>query len=67
MQSGPHDYVYDPSGGYGIDAYVFDTGIYRTHPSLGNRVKIGMDFTGEGLGDENGHGKNKEIIILISY
>lgn len=56
METGPHDYVYDPSGGYGVDVYVFDTGIYRYHPSFGNRVKVGMDFTGEGMNDDNGHG-----------
>lgn len=60
--AGPHDYVYDPSAGHGVDVYVFDTGIYREHPSFENRVSLGLDFTGEGPGDGNGHGKdNKEI------
>lgn len=53
---GPHDYVYDPSGGNGVDVYVFDTGINRHHKSLGNRASFGIDFTGEGPGDANGHG-----------
>lgn len=56
-EDGPHDYVYDPTAGYGVDVYVFDTGIYREHPSFENRVTLGMDFTEEGAGDDNGHGK----------
>lgn len=56
METAPHDYVYDPSGGSGVDVYVLDSGIHRLHPSFGKRVKTGKDFTGEGLGDYNGHG-----------
>jgi subtilase-type proteinase RRT12 len=53
-----YDYVYDPSAGKGIDVYVFDSGIQRRNPAFENRVRFGMDFTGEGSGDDNGHGKN---------
>lgn len=53
---GPYDYVYDPSGGAGIDVYVFDTGIEKEHPQFEGRVVQGLDFTGEGAGDQNGHG-----------
>jgi subtilase-type proteinase RRT12 len=53
---GPYDYVYDPSGGFGIDVYVFDTGIDVSQEEFEGRAQTGVDFTGEGLGDENGHG-----------
>lgn len=54
---GPHDYVYDPSGGLGVDVYVLDTGIARSdQEEFGNRVSFGGDFTGDGNGDNNGHG-----------
>lgn len=54
--NGPHDYLYDRSAGSGVDVYVFDTGIYKEHPSFENRTQFGIDFTGEGAGDRNGHG-----------
>lgn len=53
---GPYDYVYDPSGGDGVDVYVFDTGIEKEHPQFEGRVVQGPDLTGEGAGDQNGHG-----------
>lgn len=55
-EGGPYDYVYDPSGGAGVDVYVFDTGIKRDHPSLEDRASFGIDFTGQGSGDQHGHG-----------
>lgn len=61
---GPHDYVYDPSAGNGVDVYVFDTGIRRDHPDLENRAFFGMDYTGEGSGDKNGHGKSYFVFWL---
>lgn len=36
--------------------YILDTGVYAAHPEFENRVKYSLDFTGEGLGDKNGHG-----------
>lgn len=56
-ENSPYDYVYDPSAGKGIDVYVFDTGIQRKISGFENRVRLGMDYTGEGSGDYNGHGK----------
>lgn len=53
---GPYDYVYDPSGGAGIDVYLLDTGVERDTLEFDNRVTFGMDFTGDGEGDRNGHG-----------
>lgn len=55
-QTGPYDYVYDPSGGEGVDVYIFDTGIEPSLPEFGGRVLPGADYTGEGHQDENGHG-----------
>ena len=37
--------------------YVFDTGINRSHDAFGNRASFGINFTGEGNGDQNGHGE----------
>lgn len=62
MESNSHDYVFDPTGGNGVDVYVFDSGISKSHPSFDNRVMPGMDFTGEGFGDQNGHGKKRKHI-----
>lgn len=59
-EEGPYDYLYDPSAGHGVDVFIFDTGIYRSHPSFENRVEFGIDLTGEGPGDINGHG-NEEL------
>lgn len=39
-----------------MDVYVFDTGIKRDHPSLEDRASFGIDFTGQGSGDQHGHG-----------
>lgn len=64
-ENGPHDYVFDPSGGHGVDVYVFDTGIDREHPALENRALFGIDFTGDGKGDHNGHGKYNRRILDV--
>lgn len=53
---GPYDYVYDPSGGKGIDVYLFDSGVNPISSEFGNRVSHGADLTEEGFEDENGHG-----------
>ncbi len=49
-------YEYDGTSGNGVDVYVLDTGIKLSHPELAPRTRFGSDFTGEGEGDENGHG-----------
>lgn len=53
---GPYDYVYDPSGGKGVDVYLLDSGINPTMSEFGNRISHGVDLTEEGFEDENGHG-----------
>jgi subtilisin family serine protease len=42
--------------GQGVVAAVLDTGIDQTHVDLQGVVTESVDFTGEGLSDENGHG-----------
>lgn len=40
-----------------VDVYVVDTGVRKDHPQLEGRVTFQKDFTGEGIGDTNGHGR----------
>jgi subtilisin family serine protease len=42
--------------GAGINVAVLDTGIDRDHPAFAGMNIIEQDFTGEGVGDQNGHG-----------
>ncbi len=42
--------------GAGIGIAVLDTGIDLEHPDFGGRIGGIADFTGEGIGDVNGHG-----------
>jgi subtilase-type proteinase RRT12 len=53
---GPYDYVYDSSAGKDVDIYIFDTGIDTSQKDFGGRAIPGVDYTGEGSGDNNGHG-----------
>ena len=50
-------YTYTFSGA-GVNAYVMDTGIRRTHAEFGNRALIAFDAVGDGQSgnDCNGHG-----------
>jgi subtilase-type proteinase RRT12 len=50
-------YYYTTVGQENVDVYIIDTGIYAEHPEFEGRVKHGIDLTGEGPGDMNGHGK----------
>jgi subtilisin family serine protease len=45
-----------PFTGNGVVVAVLDTGIDRSHPAFEGVEIIEKDFTGEGNGDENGHG-----------
>lgn len=49
--------------GAGVNAYVIDSGISLTHPEFEGRAVAGMDFTGEGSGDLNGHGTHVAGLI----
>jgi subtilase-type proteinase RRT12 len=42
------DYVYDPSGGIGVDVYVLDSGIQLSHQDFTKRVHKIADFTVQG-------------------
>ncbi|KAH3675443.1 hypothetical protein WICMUC_002732 [Wickerhamomyces mucosus] len=55
------DYVYDPTGGIGVDVFILDTGVQASNPEFSSRVTKLADFTGEDerLIDRNdyiGHG-----------
>lgn len=45
-----------PFSGAGVVAAVLDTGIDAWHPAFNGMQLIQKDFTGEGDGDQNGHG-----------
>lgn len=50
-------YVYTPTGS-GVNSYIIDTGIRRTHVEFGTRAFVGFDAIGDGQNsnDCNGHG-----------
>jgi aqualysin 1 len=50
-------YVYDTTGS-GVNAYIIDTGIRRTHNEFGGRAFVGFDAfnDGQNSNDCNGHG-----------
>lgn len=50
-------YVYDNTG-FGVNAYIIDTGIRRTHNEFGGRAFVGYDSIGDGRNSDdcNGHG-----------
>ncbi len=50
-------YVYTPTGS-GVNSYIIDTGIRRTHAEFGTRAFVGYDAIGDGQNsnDCNGHG-----------
>lgn len=53
------DYVYDATGGIGVDVYILDSGIFSSHPDFSKRVTKIFDFTEEPvnrLEDSIGHG-----------
>lgn len=49
--------------GTGIEVAVLDTGVDINHPALAGIVIDQQDFTGEGIGDNNGHGTHCSGII----
>ena len=52
-----HVYSYTTTGA-GVNAYIIDTGIRRTHTQFGGRAFVGFDAVGDGqnTNDCNGHG-----------
>lgn len=53
----------DNATGKGVIAYVLDSGVSIEHPEFEGRAKFGKDFTGEGPGDNNGHGTHVSGLI----
>ncbi len=53
----PLDDIFEPgSTGAGVHAYVIDTGLDSTHSEFTGRIGEGFSATGDGTGDDNGHG-----------
>ena len=62
----PLDNVYSYNGsGFGVNAYVIDSGIRQTHQDLAGRVVTVRDWVGDGQNgnDCNGHGTNVTSIL----
>jgi hypothetical protein len=53
-----------PNAGKGTVAAVIDTGLLSKHPVIRARLIDAVDFTGEGVEDENGHGTMVALILL---
>ncbi|CAK7212268.1 serine protease [Sporothrix curviconia] len=49
-------YTYDNTAGYGITAYVIDSGIQLNHTDFQGRAVWGMSAVDSLVGDDNGHG-----------
>lgn len=57
-------YFYDKrSQGASVNAYIIDSGIYLEHEEFNGRAIPGIDLTGEGSGDYNGHGTHVAGIV----
>lgn len=50
--------------GQGVTVAILDTGIDRTHPAFAGVELVERDFTGEGDGDDDGHGTHCAGTIL---
>ncbi len=58
------DYNYYSSG-TGVNAYVIDTGIRRTHTDFGGRVQTGYDAVGDGQNGNDCHGHGTHVAGTI--
>ncbi|HET7461129.1 MAG TPA: S8 family peptidase [Longimicrobium sp.] len=59
----PLDGKYSGSNGFGVRAYIFDTGIQVTHPQFGTRAQNVYDAFGGTGADCNGHGTHVAGIV----
>ena len=53
-------YVYTTTGS-GVNAYIVDTGIRRTHTQFGGRAFIGVDTVGDGRNTNDCHGHGTHV------
>ena len=66
-------YSYERDGS-NVDVYIVDTGIHISHEDFGTRASFGVDKTGEGDNDSNGHGTHvagkfdhRLLLFIIHY
>ncbi len=58
------NYTYSSSG-TGVNAYVIDSGIRRTHTDFGGRVQYGFDAVGDGQNGNDCHGHGTHVAGTI--
>lgn len=51
--------------GKGLTTAIVDTGLLTKHPDIRARLVDAVDFTGEGLEDEHGHGTIVALLFLV--
>lgn len=49
--------------GTGVRVGILDTGVAKDHPALEGRVELQQDFTGDGIGDQHGHGSQSAGLV----
>ncbi len=49
--------------GTGVRVGILDTGVAKDHPALDGRVELQQDFTGDGIGDQHGHGSQSAGLV----
>jgi aqualysin 1 len=53
-------YTYTTSGA-GVNAYIIDTGIRRSHSQFGGRARVGFDAIGDGRNTDDCHGHGTHV------
>lgn len=52
--------------GAGAKVAIIDTGMALNHPWIKRSIKDSVDFTGEGVEDQNGHGTMVTLLLLMT-